>query len=366
MITEDDLRFMRAALEEAKKGHPSPNPHVGAVVVRDGAVIAVGHHPRAGEGHAEANALREAGEAARGATLYVTLEPCNHHGRTPPCTEAVLASGVSRVVVGCADPFPHVAGSSERLRRGGLEVEVGVLEAEARFLIADFEKHIRTKLPFVVAKAALTLDGKMATRSGSSKWITGIEARTEAHRMRDASDAVMVGIGTVLADDPALTVRLVEGRSPLRVVLDPELGTPLAASVLRGDPGRALLFHGPGAPRERRDALARAGAELVETPVEGGRLALDDVLRELGRRDVVQLLVEGGPTLLSALFEGGLVDRVALFLAPKILGDARAPGLADGLVSTDMARSLRIASPRMTRLGEDLLVVGDLEKDLES
>ncbi|MBC7171838.1 MAG: bifunctional diaminohydroxyphosphoribosylaminopyrimidine deaminase/5-amino-6-(5-phosphoribosylamino)uracil reductase RibD, partial [Polyangiaceae bacterium] len=153
---------MRVALDEAQKGHPSPNPHVGAVVVRDGTIVAVGHHPRAGEGHAEANALRAAGEAARGATLYVTLEPCNHHGRTPPCTEAVLAAGIARVVVGYADPHPHVAGSSDRLRRAGVEVEVGALEDEARFLIADFEKHIRTKLPFVVVKAALTLDGKMA------------------------------------------------------------------------------------------------------------------------------------------------------------------------------------------------------------
>lgn len=365
MITDDDLRFMRVALEEARKGRPSPNPHVGAVVVREGAIVSVGHHPKAGEGHAEANALRDAGEAARGATLYVTLEPCNHHGRTPPCTEAILAAGVARVVVGCADPHPHVAGSSERLRSAGIEVEVGALEDEARFLVADFEKHIRTKLPFVIAKAALTLDGKMATRTGSSKWITGIEARTEAHRMRDACDAVMVGVGTVLADDPALTVRLVPGKSPLRVVLDRELRTPPNASVLRGEERRTLVFHGPEATAERREALARAGAELVETAVADGRVLLPEVLRELGARDVVRLLVEGGPTLHSALFRAALVDRVALFLAPKILGDAHAPGLADGLVSTDMAHSLRIAAPRVTQLGEDLLVVGDLAKHAE-
>jgi diaminohydroxyphosphoribosylaminopyrimidine deaminase / 5-amino-6-(5-phosphoribosylamino)uracil reductase len=360
VITEDDLRFMRVALDEARKGRPSPNPHVGAAVVRDGAIVAVGHHERAGERHAESNALVDAGDAARGATLYVTLEPCNHHGRTPPCTDAILAAGVARVVVGCSDPHPHVPGSSDRLRSAGIEVVIGALEDDARFLIADFEKHIRTGLPFVIAKAALTLDGKMATRTGSSKWITGIEARTEAHRLRDACDAIMVGVGTVLADDPALTVRLVPGVTPLRVVLDRALRTPETAAVLAGDSRATLVFHAPSAPPSRREALGARGVELVEVPVAGGRLSLDHVLRELGRRDVVRLLVEGGPTLHSSLFEAGLVDRVALFLAPKIVGDAAAPGLASGLSTLDMAHSLRIAAPRVTQLGEDILVVGDL------
>jgi diaminohydroxyphosphoribosylaminopyrimidine deaminase/5-amino-6-(5-phosphoribosylamino)uracil reductase len=362
MITDDDRRFMRLALEEGQKGYPSPNPHVGAVIVQDGAVVAVGHHPKAGEGHAEANAIRAAGEAARGATLYVTLEPCNHHGRTPPCSEAVLAAGLARVVVGCADPHPHVPGSSEKLRRAGIEVEVGVLEDEARFLVADFEKHIRTEQPYVIAKAALTLDGKMATRTGSSKWITGPEARAEAHRLRDRSDAVMVGVGTVLADDPALTVRHVPGRSPLRVVLDRALRTPLDAAVLRTDEAPTLVYHGPLPPGllAKRDALLAVGAALVEVPVVENRLSLPEVLRELGRRDVVRLLVEGGPTLHGALFAGGLVDRVALFFAPKILGDAAAPGLCDGLGVTAMSDALRVVAPRVTRLGDDLLLLGDL------
>ncbi len=360
MIDAHDLRFMRVALDEARKGRPSPNPHVGAVVVRDGAIVSVGHHEKAGEAHAEVNAIREAGEATRGATLYVTLEPCNHHGRTPPCTEAILAAGFARVVVGCADPHPHVPGASERLRAAGVAVEIGAHEAESRALVADFAKHISTKMPFVVAKAALTLDGKMATRTGSSKWITGIEARTEAHRLRDAADAILVGVGTVLADDPALTVRLVPGRSPLRAVLDRALRTPETAAVLRTGEAPTLVFHGPGTSPERRAAVASTGAELVEVPLDGARLSLEAVLAELGRRDVVRLLVEGGPTVHSALFAAGLVDHVAIFVAPKILGDARAPGLASGLGITDMAHSLRIASPAVTRFGDDLLVTGDV------
>jgi diaminohydroxyphosphoribosylaminopyrimidine deaminase/5-amino-6-(5-phosphoribosylamino)uracil reductase len=354
MITGDDRRYMRLALEEGRKGRPSPNPHVGAVIVRGGEVIAVGHHPKAGEGHAEANAIRAAGEAARGATLYVTLEPCNHHGRTPPCSEAVLEAGLARVVIGCADPHPHVPGSIARLRQAGIEVVVPVLEAQARALIADFEKHIRTKRPYVIAKAAITLDGKMATRTGSSKWITGPEARTEAHRMRDRADAVMVGVGTVLADDPALTVRHVPGRNPLRVVLDRALRTPPTAAILHTEEAKTLVYHAAEASQERREALASTGAELIEAG------SLTDVLDDLGRRDVVRLLVEGGPTLHGALFAEGLVDHVAVFIAPKILGDAEAPGFVSGLGITEMSRALGLIGPEVQKLGEDLLITGEL------
>ncbi|MGB9339083.1 MAG: bifunctional diaminohydroxyphosphoribosylaminopyrimidine deaminase/5-amino-6-(5-phosphoribosylamino)uracil reductase RibD, partial [Polyangiales bacterium] len=297
MWSDFELGVMERALEEAKRGRPSPNPHVGAAIVRDGKIISVGHHEKAGQAHAEVDAIRNAGGSVRGATLFVTLEPCNHQGRTAPCTEAILDAGIARVVIGCRDPAPHVAGAIERLKTAGVEVEVGLLQAECSNLVADFAKHIRTGLPFVTLKAAVTLDGKIATRSGDSKWITGKPARTEAHRMRDQSDAVLVGVGTVLSDDARLTVRHVEGRDPTRVVLDANLRTPAGAAVL--DPGQeseadTLIFHASDADASRRDALAGQGVELIPVPRHARGVDLGEVLARLGERGLVRLLVEGG------------------------------------------------------------------------
>lgn len=360
-----DRRMMRLALGAAANGDPSPNPHVGAVVARDGEPIAVGHHERAGLAHAEVAALEVAGERARGATLYVTFEPCNHWGRTGPCTEAILAAGVARVVIGCRDPAPHVPGAIEKLRAAGVEVEVGVLARECERLIADFARHITTGMPFVTLKAAVTLDGRMATRTGDSKWITGERARREAHRMRAESDAVMVGIGTALADDPELTVRLAKGRDPMRVVLDTDLRIPPAAKLLaHRSPKPTLVFHAPDAAEARRRSIAKDGVELVEVPRAGGGsgLALDAVLRELGRRDVVRLLVEGGPRLHGALLESGLVGRAAVFVAPRIVADAEAPPLALTVApgARHIADAWSLADVRTKRLGPDVLFVGEV------
>ncbi len=351
-----DERLMRLALEAARRGRPSPNPHVGAVVATEaGEVLGVGHHVRAGAAHAEVAAIQAAGET-RGHTLYVTMEPCNHHGRTPPCTDAVIAAGIARVVIGARDPAPHVPGALDKLRAAGIQVDAGVLQEDCGDLIADFTKHIRTGLPWVMLKAAVTLDGRMATRTGDSKWITGPEARRYAHLLRDQSDAVLVGVGTVLADDPELTVRHVEGVDPLRVVLDTLLRTPPDAKLAR--PG-TLIVHGPTAPSERRAALSGRGVELLET---GERGDLRAVLRALGDRDVVRLLVEGGAQVHAALLEADLVDEAAIFVAPKIVGDAYAKSLAAGRGTDTIATAWEIRSPRIEVCGRDVLIRGPLNR----
>jgi diaminohydroxyphosphoribosylaminopyrimidine deaminase/5-amino-6-(5-phosphoribosylamino)uracil reductase len=352
--------MMRRALREARKGRPSPNPHVGAVVVQQGRIVGMDHHRQAGLAHAEVGALQKAGERARGGTLYVTFEPCNHHGRTGPCTEAILEAGIARVVIGCRDPAPHVPGAAERLRAAGVEVEIGVRQDEAHELIADFTKHITTGRPWVTLKAAVTMDGRMATRTGDSKWITSERARREAHRLRDRHDVVLVGRGTVLADDPQLTVRHVRGTDPWRVVLDTHLQTPPSARLLQSGGVPPWICHGPGAPPERRQRLEQAGAHLLECPFSGDHVSVEHVLRELGRRDVVRVLVEGGPTLHGALLDGGWVDGSAIFVAPCIVGDTEARPLAVGRGVDRIADAWRIGRPRVRRLGADVLFEGPL------
>lgn len=357
-----DAAMMVRALREARKGRPSPNPHVGAAVARGAELISVGHHGYCGGPHAEVVALQRAGSRARGATLYVTFEPCNHHGRTGPCTEAIIASGVRRVVVGCPDPAPHVPGSSQKLRKAGIPVEVSALRGEAEALIADFSTFMLRKRPFVTLKAALTLDGRIATRTGDSKWISSELSRREAHRLRANADAVLVGITTVLADDPELTVRHVRGKSPLRVVLDARLRTPPASKLAAGsDRARTLVFHGPDANARRMRELQARGVELSQVPVDArGRLQLARVLRELHRRDVVRLLVEGGSQVHGAFLDGGFADRAALFLAPRILADAEALPFAQGKRKRRLEDALDLARVRVRKLGPDLLVEGDI------
>ena len=363
MSSAFDRRMMRLALREALRGRPSPNPYVGAAVVKDGELVTLGYHAKAGQAHAEVDAIRKAGDAIRGSTLYVTFEPCNHHGRTGPCTEAILAAGVRRVVIGCRDPHPHVPGAMERLQAAGLEVEVGVCQDEAELLVADFAKHISTGQPFVTAKAAITLDGRMATASGDSKWITSERARKEAHRLRDRSDAILVGVSTVLADDPELTVRLVEGRNPTRIVLDTTLRTPLDAKIVRTvDQAKTLIFHGPGVDPKRAAALSELGVELVEIPMSCGKVDLDVVLKNLGGRGVVRLLVEGGPKVLASLFARHHVDRVAAFVAPKLIGDASAPGLGSPHRALHMNEAVTLEKTRIKRLGPDVLFVGEIAR----
>jgi len=365
MWSDFEHRAMERAVAEAKRGRPSPNPRVGAVIVRDGKIVSVGHHEKAGEAHAEVDAIRNAGGSAQGATLYVTLEPCNHQGRTGPCTEAILDAGIARVVLGCRDPAPHVAGAIDRLSDAGVEVEVGLMELECTALVADFAKHIRTGLPFVTLKAAVTLDGKIATRTGDSKWITGQEARAETHRMRDESDAILVGVGTVLADDPKLTVRHVEGRDPIRVVLDADLRTPPTAAIL--DRGRqsgagVLIFHARDADAARSKALQGPDVELIPVSRHARGVDLPEVLEILGKRDVVRLLVEGGAHVHGTFLDLGLADRAAIFIAPRIVGDTDAISFAAGSGVESIERAWRLVRTHIQALGSDWLVSGDFER----
>ncbi len=353
-----DAQWMRLALAQAALGSPSPNPHVGAVVVKGGKLVSKGFHRRAGAAHAEVVALERAGKKAKGATLYVTFEPCNHFGRTPPCTDAIIAAKVSRVVIGCRDVKPHVAGAIQKLRKAGIAITVGVCEAEAKALVADFEKHFVRGLPFVTLKGAMTLDGRIATRTGESKWISSPASRARAHTLRAANDAVLVGIGTVLADDPSLNVRHAKGPHPKRVVLDATLRTPPKARVLTEVGGPTYIFHAPGAALAKRRALAAKGAILVEVPARDGVLRIEKVAQELARRDVVRLLVEGGGEVHGAFLHARLVDRIALFMAPVLLGDRDAVPLIGGRGVARLGAAPGIVDMTMERIGPDTFITG--------
>lgn len=351
--------WMREALAEACRaiGRTHPNPAVGAVVVRDGEIVGRGHTAPAGGPHAEVRAIADAGSRARGADLFTTLEPCDHYGRTPPCTEAILAAGIARVFAGSADPNPLVDGRGvQRLRGLGMPVWTGVLAAEADALNRPFFKAMRSGLPWVTLKAAVSLDGKLATVSGDSRWVTGEAARTEVHRLRDRVDAVLVGAGTVRTDDPALTARIPEGggRDPLRVVLDSALQLSPERQLfhLRSD-ARTLVVHVEGQGAERAQALVTVGTELLGVPGRPGEVDLETTLRELLRRDVLHVLVEGGPRVFAAFIRAGLADALVLHLAPRLVGGDGLSWLGPlGLDRMAGARSVRIES--MRSLGEDL------------
>lgn len=364
MWSDAQQDVMRRAIASALQGRPSPNPRVGAAIVVDEELVALGFHRKAGEKHAEIDAIDKAGSRARGSTLYVTLEPCNHHGRTGPCTEAIVEAGIRKVIIGCRDPAPHAAGGVDRLTKAGIVVEVGLLQEEATALVADFAKHFRTGLPFVTLKAAITLDGKMATRTGDSKWITGEEARTEAHRLRDQSDAILVGVGTVLADDPRLTVRHIEGRDPIRVVLDADLRTPPEAlMVTQTSRAPTWIFHASDLAEARRAPLQWPGVELIPVDRSPRGITLYDVLRILGERDIVRLLVEGGAQVHGSFLDMALADRAALFVAPRLVGDARAISFGSGMGVESIDETVRLVRTKITPFGTDWLISGDFERE---
>lgn len=359
-----DEKYMELALRLAEKaaGWTSPNPMVGAVIVKDGEIIGTGYHRQAGTPHAEIHALREAGERARGATLYVNLEPCAHYGRTPPCVDEVIRAGIARCVVAMKDPNPRVAGRGiRRMREAGIEVVVGVKEKEARRLNEVFIKYITTGLPFVVLKSAVSLDGKIATRTGHSQWITGPEARRWAHRLRHLYDAVLVGIGTVLADNPRLTVRL-EGekaKDPVRVILDSRARIPLDANVLTvKSQAPTIIATSEKAPADKIGALRAAGAEVIFLEEEGGKIDLAALLRALGEREITSVLIEGGATVNADVLEKGLVDKVCWFIAPKFIGGKEAPSAIGGEGIQHMSQAWELEEVNWRLLGRDLYLEG--------
>ncbi|QBS38154.1 bifunctional diaminohydroxyphosphoribosylaminopyrimidine deaminase/5-amino-6-(5-phosphoribosylamino)uracil reductase RibD [Thermaerobacter sp. FW80] len=366
--TPADRAFMRRALALAARarGRTHPNPMVGAVIVREGTVVGEGFHRRAGSPHAEVEALRMAGPRARGATLYVTLEPCCHHGRTPPCTDALIAAGLRRVVVAMPDPDPRVAGKGIAvLAAAGIDVAVGLEEAAARRLNEAYIVHRRLGRPMVTAKYAMTLDGRIATARGDSRWVTGARARRWVHRLRDRVDAILVGVGTVLADDPELTVRLHPGgRDPIRIVLDSRARTPPTARVVqvaRRSPAPTWVAVTPAAPAPRVRRLEAAGARILTIPAgPDGRVALPHLLRTLAAEGVVHLLVEGGATVHGAFFGAGLVDRVVALVAPKLVGGAAAPGPIGGQGVDRMDEAPVLSGVFVRRLGRDWLIGGYL------
>ncbi len=363
-----DRHFMQMALELAARaaGRTSPNPMVGAVVVRNGQVVGRGYHAKAGTPHAEVHALREAGELARGATMYVTLEPCCHRGRTGPCTEAIIQAGIKRVVMAMTDPNPLVAGKGMQiLQDSGLQVECGLMAEEARRLNEFFIKYITTGMPFVALKTAMSLDGKIATAAGESKWITGPEAREYVHRLRDRYDAVLVGIGTVLADNPSLTTRLPEGagRDPVRVIVDSRARTPVNSRVLtQSSAAPTIIAVLPEAPPERVHVLRQAGAEIITVPGSGGMVDLRNLMRELARREITSLLVEGGARVNGSLVLGNLVDKVYWFIAPLLIGGSAAPSPVGGEGAASLRDALPVEKITWQRFGKDICLEGYVQR----
>ena len=366
----NDNEYMQMALTLAGKGcgYVSPNPMVGAVVVNAGRVVGQGYHQFVGGPHAEVNAINDAGAAARNATLYVTLEPCNHFGRTPPCTRKILEAGIKRVVVATQDPNPDVAGGGNTfLISRGVDLVCGVEQDAARRLNESFIKFVRTGKPFVILKIASTLDGRIATRTGDAQWVTGESARAYVHQLRHAMDAIMVGVGTVEADDPQLTTRLENGQGvdPVRVVLDTSLRMPEKARMLhQASQAPTWVVCGPDAPAAARKRLKAEGAAIVQTPVKEGRIDLDALMLHLGERGVTSLLIEGGAQVAGAALRAGVVDKVTFFYAPKIYGGDDGVPICGGRGPDLMGESLAVSQIELDRLGDDIMVSGYLHPNV--
>jgi diaminohydroxyphosphoribosylaminopyrimidine deaminase/5-amino-6-(5-phosphoribosylamino)uracil reductase len=361
---DPDQELMRHALALGEKGDPSPNPHVGSVVASaSGEILGEGFHEATGLDHGEVVALKAAGAKAKGQTLYVTLEPCNHQGRTAPCVDAILGAGIKRVVIGCRDPNPRVQGGGiDRLRAAGVEVVEGVLESEAQNLIKAWTKFITSGQSYLTLKHAISLDGRIATRSGASKWITCPESRLRVQTLRASHDAVMVGVNTVLADNPRLTVRDVPGRSPVRVIVDSRLRIPTTAQVVQtAGQTPTCVITTAAAPKSQEDALQLLGVRVIRVPPTAeGRCDPSAVLRELAAREVVNVMCEGGSELAGSLLASALADELHVFVAPVLLGPRGRPGAVDWAGPENPSDAPRIDPPRWELCGSDAYVWGPL------
>lgn len=355
---------MKMALDLAIKGqgYTSPNPMVGAVVVKDGRLVGSGYHRMAGGPHAEVNAIAAAGQLAKKATLYVTLEPCNHTGLTPPCTEQIVEAGIERVVIAMRDPNPNViGGGAEFLKRQGIRIAIGICEAQARKMNEAFVKFAGTRRPFVIAKCASTLDGRIATRTGDSKWVTGDQARQYVHRLRHAVDGILVGINTVRQDDPSLTTRLSGGRGkdPVRIILDTRLTISPQAKLLRQvSDAETILATGIDSAPDKKVVLQKAGVRVLNTVLKNGLIDMDALMDKLGAIGLTSILIEGGSRVLSSAFRAGIVDKVCFFYAPKILGGDDGIPICTGPGPDLMNQSIAVIDINVHRFGDDIMIEG--------
>jgi len=362
VLKDRDRRFMRAALRQARNGlgRTSPNPPVGAVIVRDDRIIASGYHRKSGMPHAEIEALNKVSENARGATLYVTLEPCNHYGKTPPCTKAIVRAGIVRVVVGARDMNPNVdGGGCDYLSGRGVEVVTGVLEPECKELIEAFIGHSTEGRPFITVKSALTLDGWAGSSTGHSKWITNEKSRSFVHLLRDRSDAVMVGVGTVIADDPMLTCRRKAGKDPIRIVLDTRLRTPLNSRLLnQNSKAENIIAVGSGIAGDRVKVYEDKGARIIRCPEREAGLDIPWLMETLAKMDIMSILVEGGSKVIGSIMRECLADKFYVFRSPKLLGGNDGIPMAHGHGALRMDRCVQLRDISIRHFGEDLLTVG--------
>ncbi len=358
-----DEEWMKKVLRLAERGRTSPNPMVGAILVKTGRVVGQGYHVRAGEPHAERLALQQAGGKARRATLYINLEPCTHFGKTPPCAPEVIKAGISRAVIGMEDPNPLVKGKGiQSLKAAGIDVRVGVLEEECRRMNEAFCKYITQREPFVIVKAASTFDGRIATRKGTSRWITGEVSRRFVHRLRDRADGVLVGIGTVLRDDPMLTARIRGGRDPYRIILDSRLRIPERARVLEGSRSRVIVITTTRGSREKAARLEKRGVRVFFVKSRHGRVDVKACLKRLGEAGIMALLVEGGSEVNGAFLDAGAIDKFYQFLAPKWIGDPKAFGIFGGTGIQDLPDAISLREVRVRKMGEDFLLEGYVGK----
>ena len=359
----EDRSYMKRALELARKGagFVNPNPMVGAVIVKDGVIIGEGYHERYGGLHAERNALKNCKESPKGATLYVTLEPCCHYGKTPPCTEAIIESGISRVVIGTLDVNPVVAGKGARiLADTGIQVEIGILEKECRELNRIFNKYVTTKLPYVIMKYAMTADGKIATSSGESKWITGEAARENVHRLRKNLSGIMVGVSTVIADNPSLDCRLDEpSQNPVRIICDSRLRTPLDSVVVRTAKENQTVIATSSEDTELIEEYEKQGCRILHIPQANNGINLNQLMREIGEMGIDSILLEGGGTLNYSALESKIVDEIHIHMAPKIFGgNGKSPVGGQGI--SDINSAVQLNPINTTWYGSDLVIENEV------
>jgi diaminohydroxyphosphoribosylaminopyrimidine deaminase/5-amino-6-(5-phosphoribosylamino)uracil reductase len=352
--------YMELAIKNAQvmKGQTDPNPLVGSVIVNDNRIVGVGTHLKAGEPHAEIHALRMAGDLARGGTMYVTLEPCSHHGRTGPCAEAIVNAGIKKVVIATLDPNPKVSGNGMKiLQDAGIEVITGILEEESRKMNEVFNKHIVQQKPFITLKAGITLDGKVASHSFNSKWITSEKARRDVHHMRHENMAILVGINTALKDNPALTARIPNGRNPLRIVLDSSLKVPLDYQLITDNQAETWIFTSQNYDKKKRNRLEELNVKVFETS-SADSVDISEVVERLGKEGISSLMIEGGGNINAAFLENQLIDKVVLYVAPKLIGGKDAPTFLEGTGIELMKDAVELTDTSVEQIGEDFKFTG--------